>query len=281
MQISSIFGLIFSLVVFLGSIRMATEQWQIFIDLPSVLIVAGGVFATSFMSFRGRYVFRSIWAGLKTIKKQRITPQSLCDDVKQFVAWARIFNRAGVEGLHAVTEGDPFLERCVYLAKQEYAEADFRLMIEDFIEQDYYRNLVTANILNRMGAIAPAFGMVGTLIGLIIMLGSMGKNPGGIGTGMAVALITTLYGVIMAKMFFEPFAGKIKEILGIERFRRMLLLDGFSMLLARKDPYYIMDRLNCKLDPRYIYDFEKERSQEKGDTGKGKSDAGKKDQAEE
>ena len=215
------------------------------------------------MSFRGRYVFKAVVAALMTMKRQLISPQTLCNDVRQFVTWSRIYSKAGLEGLEAETRGDVFLERCIYLAKQDYPEADFRKMAFDFIENDYYRQLVSANILSRLGQIAPAFGMVGTLIGLIIMLQSMGSDPSGIGKGLAVALITTLYGVILAKLFFEPYAGKVKEILGIERFRRSLLLEGFALLIAKRDPYFIMDRLNCKLDPKFIYDFEAERDAER------------------
>jgi len=200
---------------------------------------------------------------MRHILLQNISPQSLCDDVRQFVQWSRIYTQSGLEGLQAVTKGDIFLERCIYLAKQEYSEGDFRKMVVDFIENDYWRKLVSANILQRLGQISPAFGMVGTLIGLIIMLQSMGGNPDGIGKGLAVALITTLYGVIMAKMFFEPYSAKIKEMLGVERFRRSLLLEGFALLIEKRDPYYIMDRLNCKLDPKFIYDFEAEREAER------------------
>ena len=63
---------------------------------------------------------------------------------------------------------------------------------------------------------------------------------------------------ISAKIFFEPFAFKVKEYLSIQRFQRFLILEGFAMLIAKKDPYYIMDNLNCKLDPKLAYDFTKE-----------------------
>lgn len=251
---ASIVGLIISLSIFAASIKMSTDNWRIFINYPSILMVLGGAFAASFVSFRGRYVTKALFMGLKTLQKQKINPQSLKDDIKRFMDWARKFNKSGVEGLEEVKDPDVFVSRCIYLAKQEYPVEEYRNMLEDFIDHDYDRQMVSANILSKIGSIAPAFGMVGTLVGLIIMLQSMGNDPSGIGRGLAVALITTLYGVMFAKMLFEPFAGKIKEVLSIQKFRRILLLEGFVLLLSRKDPYFIMDRLNCKLDPGLLYD---------------------------
>ena len=273
MSVSSLFGLIASLSVFVLAIFFHTENWRIFMDMPSIVIVLGGALATSFLTFRGRYVFKALWTGILTFRGQKITSASLASDVKQFVVWARILNKSGLEGLQSETKGDIFLQRAIYLAKQEYSEADFREMMQDFIDSDFERQVVSANILSRFGTISPAFGMVGTLIGMVLMLGAMGSNPQGVGAGMSVALTATLYGLLLAKMVFEPMAGKIREILSIERFRRSLILEGFALLLARKDPYYIMDRLNCKLDPKHIYDFEAERKEASGSKN-GKAEKG-------
>jgi chemotaxis protein MotA len=100
-----------------------------------------------------------------------------------------------------------------------------------------------------MGTFSPAFGMVGTLIGLIIMLDNMQGDPTMLGKGLALALITTLYGVLLAQLLFKPAAAKIQQKLEIDRFRNILLTEGFVMLAEKKDTMTIIDRLNSYLSP--------------------------------
>ena len=77
---------------------------------------------------------------------------------------------------------------------------------KDLVESDHERNSIQVEILDTMATFAPAFGMIGTLVGLVIMLGNMGGDPSSIGAGMAVALITTLYGVLLANLILKPAA---------------------------------------------------------------------------
>jgi chemotaxis protein MotA len=249
----SIIGFLISLVIFCGSIFVETQKWQVFLNLHAFALVIGGSFASVFVSYRGRYVIKAFGFILRTLRKQKITPLTLKEDVKRFIEWSRVLSKSGLDGLAKATEGDLFMERCIYLAKQEYTEEEFNKMAGTLIENDYNRQHVFSDILVRMGEISPAFGMVGTLVGLIIMLQEVGADPTGIAKGIGLALIATLYGVVAAKIFYEPFAYKIREYLSIQLFRRQLLLEGFSMLIAQKNPLTIMDTLNCQLDPKFVY----------------------------
>jgi chemotaxis protein MotA len=108
-----------------------------------------------------------------------------------------------------------------------------------------------------MGAAAPAFGMIGTLVGLIIMLGSMGGDPSTLGSGLAVALCTTLYGVIFSQIIFLPSANKIMQREQIIRFRNYLVAEGLVLLADKKSPRFIQDRMNSYLDPAIHFDIDK------------------------
>ena len=253
MNWSSIIGLIIGLVIFCGSIFIETQKWFVFLNIHAFALVVGGSFASAFVSFKARYILKAFSFIFKTLRVQKINPLTLKEDVKRFIEWSKVLSASGFDGLAKATEGDVFMERCIYLARQEYSEEEFKRMAQELIENDYDRQFIYADILTRFGEVGPAFGMIGTLVGLIIMLQEVGADPTGIAKGIGLALIATLYGVIFAKIFYEPFAFKIKEYLSIERFRRLLLLEGFAMLIAHKDPLTIMDTLNCKLSPKFIY----------------------------
>ena len=134
------------------------------------------------------------------------------------------------------------------------SEEIYRLT-EDFIETTYDRNNRQVEILDTMATFAPAFGMIGTLVGLVIMLGSMGGDPKAIGDGMAVALITTLYGVLFANLFLKPAARKLEQKYSIILYRDKILLEGISMLPNKPHPYTIQDHLNRYLDPSNHFDI--------------------------
>ena len=108
-----------------------------------------------------------------------------------------------------------------------------------------------------MAAAAPAFGMIGTLVGLIVMLQSLTANPDGVGDGLAVAMLTTLYGVLVARLVFIPAASKISQKEGIMRFRNFLITEGFAMLAEQKSPRFIQDKMNSYLDPSMHYNIAK------------------------
>ncbi len=108
-----------------------------------------------------------------------------------------------------------------------------------------------------MAAASPAFGMIGTLVGLIIMLDGMGGDPTQLGAGLAVALLTTLYGVIFARLVFMPAATKIMQREQIVRFRNFLVAEGLALLADRKSPRFIQDKMNSFLDPAIHFNIDK------------------------
>ena len=132
----------------------------------------------------------------------------------------------------------------------------------------FQRNTVPVEILKSMAGNGPAFGMVGTLVGLVVMLQSLQSNPEGIGEGFAVAILATLYGVVSARMIFMPAASKLMQKESILRFRNFLVSEGFAMLADQKSPRYIQDRMNSYLDPAIHYHID-----QKSGGGKGKKAA--------
>ena len=109
-----------------------------------------------------------------------------------------------------------------------------------------------------MAVAAPAFGMVGTLIGLIIMLDNMGDDPSEIGAGLAVALVTTLYGIMLARLIFAPAAAKLQQREEIFRFCNYMIVEGLSMQADQSGPRVIQDHMNSYLDPTIRYDIDRQ-----------------------
>jgi chemotaxis protein MotA len=99
--------------------------------------------------------------------------------------------------------------------------------------------------------------MVGTLIGLVLMMSDLAGDPKAIGPKFALALLTTLYGVFLARIVFLPAASKYQQKMGILRFRKFLVTEGFAMLAEHKSPRYIQDRMNSFLDPSIHYRIDK------------------------
>ena len=118
--------------------------------------------------------------------------------------------------------------------------------------------MVRASILNTMANVAPAFGMLGTLIGLVMMLASLdASDPSSLGTSLAVALLTTLYGTLFAQLLFKPASRRAEQKEQIMRFKNQLTAEGFLLLISQANSVEIQDHLNSFLDPAIHFDSAK------------------------
>ena len=149
------------------------------------------------------------------------------------------------------------MHHCIQLTLAGYDSDNMRGKLETFMNKTYERNMVRATILNTMANIAPGFGMIGTLVGLIVMLSELDSGAGNLGQGLALALITTLYGVILAQLVFKPASRRAEQKEQIIRFKNQLTADAFLLLLNRASSLEIQDHLNGYLDPAIHFDSAK------------------------
>ena len=159
---------------------------------------------------------------------------------------------------------DHFLNYGVELVITGYSGDEVRAMLNAAADGFYQRSMVQVDLLANMAAAAPAFGMIGTLVGLVAMLQTLGGDASNMGKGLAVALITTLYGVLFARLVFMPAGTKLKQKKGIERFRNFLVTEGFALLADQKSPRHIQDKMNSFLDPAIHYSMDKQGAQSGG-----------------
>jgi chemotaxis protein MotA len=144
---------------------------------------------------------------------------------------------------------DPVVKYGVSMVLGEYGPDDVRSMMLTAADTCHEYDSRAADILEAMTSHAPAFGMVGTLIGMVAMLGNLTSNISEIGASLAVAFLSTLYGVLSARMIYMPAAARLRQEVESRRFRHQFLAEGMSMLAGKKAPTYIQDRLNGFLRP--------------------------------
>lgn len=253
MSLSSVLAYLFGVVVVIGSIVSATEHPEAFIDIPSVIIVFGGTVAALFLSFEPKTAFEAFKLLLSTLRIHKDSNASLKDEVGRIVRWAYIVQKNGLQGLeNEVTDDlrqkDPFLAYGADLVVTGYTGAEIKQILENMMDAQLERDSKGSSALMKMGGDSPAFGMLGTLIGLVIMLGNMSSDPSAIGPSMAVALITTFYGIILARIFFIPAATKVIARNSVSMFKYNLQMEGLVLLAERKSPRYIQDKINSFVD---------------------------------
>jgi len=170
--------------------------------------------------------------------------------IRQIVEFAVLSRREGLLALENKLEAlkDPFMAKGIRLIIDGFPTETVREILEIDADQTSQRHSAGRSILDSMGAAAPAFGMIGTLIGLVQMLQSL-DDPSKIGGGMAVALITTFYGAIMANLVFLPLAGKLAQREKEEVLIRQIIIEGIVAIQTGDQPQLVEEKLKSFLSP--------------------------------
>lgn len=262
-SIASIIGAIVGCTMIMGAILHGTTNILAFLNLEGLMIVVGGSLAVAFMSFQANYVIDALRSVGQMFLRASATHENLHKDLINVIAWARIVREKGLRGLENEIDSknaakDPFVRYGLNMVVSNYTPDEVREMMETAADATYERNTTPARVLLAMASHAPAFGMVGTLVGMVIMLGQFSDDMSGVGQGLAISLLATLYGVVTARMIYMPAASKIMQKEDGLRFRNHLITEGMAMIVANKSPRFIQDRLNSFLRPESHYDLDKE-----------------------
>jgi chemotaxis protein MotA len=234
---------------------------MLFFSVEGVFIVIGGTFAAAFIGYQSRYVLLALKEIPGMFYKAKVDRNMLTLETGKIIRWGYLVKKHGILALEreikTQKEQDHFLNYGVELVITGYNGDEVRSMLGSAYEGAFGRAMVSTTILKDLGGNAPAFGMVGTLIGLVLMMSDLAGDPKAIGPKFALALLTTLYGVFLARIVFLPAASKYQQKMGILRFRKFLVTEGFAMLAEHKSPRYIQDRMNSFLDPSIHYRIDK------------------------
>ena len=246
MDLSTLIGIVSGMLLIIVSI-MLSGNLLAFFDVASIMIVLGGTIAATLVSFPIPQVKDIIKLTQKTFANRDSNPGKIINDIITLANKAR---KEGLLSLEEATEAleDEFLKKGLMLVVDGTDPDLVRNLLEtelDFIEQ---RHKAGQSLFESMATSAPGFGMIGTLIGLINMLGSL-DDPTTIGPSMAVALITTLYGSLLANLFFSPMANKLKVKSGEEILEREIMVEGLLSIQAGENPRIIEEKLKAFLPP--------------------------------
>jgi len=241
---ATVFGLAATLGLLVW-VLVAGAGWEadVFWRTPSLALVVGGAVLTTLMAFPGGR-FRSIGKLLRNAFVVR-TPAAQ-ESVILLVALAEIARRDGLLALEKPVAGlkDDFAKRAMRMAIDGMDATTIEHVCRAEMESVDLRHTYGVRLLESMGRSAPVFGMIGTLIGLVIMLGRM-NDPAKIGPGMAVALLTTLYGLVLANVFFLPLARKLAHRSSEELLAKTIALKGVLAIQAGDNPRIVEQKLRA------------------------------------
>lgn len=259
-SLASIIGAAFGFALILGAIMMGTKNYGAFCSLEGLMIVVGGPLAVAFMSFQANNVIEALRGIGLMFRQPMATHENLHQELVKIIEWARVVKSGGLRGLEAKAVpknlGDPFIKYGIAMVVSNYKPDEVRVMMDTAAEGYYERDTIPARVLMAMASHAPAFGMVGTLVGMVIMLGAFKDDMSGVGSGLSVSLLATLYGVVTARMIYMPAASRIMQKQESLRFRNHLITEGMVMLVANESPRHIQDRLNSFLRPESHHDID-------------------------
>ncbi len=243
MNITLIIGTVIAIgLVIFGMLQGGT--FEMFIDIPSILITVGGTF--------GILIAISPLSFLKTLPKllkiaylpPKYDPQKYIADIIEYAKIARSKGLLALEDSANKCE-DPFMKQSLMLIVDANDSSKVRQMLDDsltFMEERHEEGMA---FFSKGGSLGPAFGMLGTLVGLVIMLNDMGS--GDLGPAMATALITTFYGSFLANVVFAPLEAALKNAHAAEMLCMQIVVEGVMSIASGSNPRLIQEKLEFML----------------------------------
>jgi chemotaxis protein MotA len=247
MDIATLVGIVSAFILVISAILMGGSL-TLFINIPSAFIVVGGCLGATMIN----YPLPDMLKVIKVVKNAFLHKQVTANQViANFVKLAGIARREGILALESSAKetNDEFMQKGLELAVDGLEPGSIRDILETEVVAIQDRHKLGAEIFTTLGTFAPAMGMIGTLIGLVQMLQTM-SDPSTIGPSMAVALITTFYGAIIANFFCLPIAGKLKTRSGAEVMVKDLMTEGVISIAKGENPRVIEQKLNAYLPPQ-------------------------------
>ncbi|TDO96804.1 motility protein A [Marinomonas balearica] len=240
MDFASFIGIISGIALIISAIFLGSSDISIFVNVPGIMIVVGGTIAATLVTFQFRDTMSALRAAFIVFGQDKQNPQAMIATMLQITKIAR---REGLIALSRVDAESPFLKRAMNMASDASDEDYIRHTLQADINSLRMRHYVVQDVFKKMGVYAPAFGMLGTLIGLIQMLAQM-DDPEAIGPSMAVALLTTFYGSLLSTVIFNPIAGKLKARTILEIQTLEIIRDGTVSLLGSNNYLAVYERLS-------------------------------------
>lgn len=249
MNIATILGIVVGIVILALATFFSTPDVWVFVNLAGMAIVIGGTAAATFICYPLKEVTRVLHVFLLALAREDLPTDTY---INALVDIARTASAKGKVSLEKSLPGieNNFLRQGVQMLVDGYSSAEIREIMDTSIQQMYETETSSAGIFRTMAKLAPAFGIIGTLIGLISMMQSMGTDIRGLGPAMAVALTTTLYGVTIANLLCLPIAIKVERRIEERVVLMQVIRDGILFIKDKTPAQIVLDKLRAYLPPR-------------------------------
>lgn len=255
MNIATVIGILVGIIVLSWSIIDATgNQPGIFWNPYGLAIVLGGVIAATFICYPLKAVIQVFATFVKALRREDLP---IITYIEQLMYLAEQAMSRGTVKLEKELSGveNFFLQDALRMLIDQYPIEKIRQFMQNSIINLQNRELEEASIFRTMAKLSPAFGMVGTLIGLIVMFQNLSKDMDAIGPSMAVAMMSTFYGLILANLLFLPIAIKIERRINERVILMTMIMEGIVLIAKKTPPELVMDELKAFLPQRNWQDI--------------------------
>lgn len=240
MDLATIIGLLGAFaMIFMAMVLSSGGDVVMFFDVPSVLIVAVGSHFVILMKFSLPQFTNAAKGGMKVLNYKSEEPEELIAKIVELADAAR---KGGLLSLESAEIPNEFMNKGINLLVDGHDGDVVKQILTKEVKMASERHMISANVFRGLGDVAPAMGMIGTLVGLVAMLSNM-DDPKSIGPAMAVALLTTLYGAILANMIAIPIADKCELRNNEEKLTNALIIDGLLSIQSGQNPRVIEQAL--------------------------------------
>ena len=244
MDIATIIGIISGLGLIIGAI-LSQGNGAMFFNLPGLMIVLGGTLASTLITFPIGDVLHALQAARQVFGSRKINPN---DVVRVIITVTNLSRRQGLVSLSRVRTDNKILKKALQLIADGAPEEVIRQTLRIEIDAMRTRHGIAQDVFRKMGLYAPAFGMLGTLIGLVQMLRLL-DDPTEVGPAMSIALLTTFYGSLLSSLVFLPIAGKLKARTNLEMINLEIIFEGALSVLQNNNPMLIYEKLSSFIPP--------------------------------
>lgn len=239
MDIASLTGIVCGLGLIISAILMGGD-FSLFVNIPGIMIVVGGTLSATLLTFPLNDVLSAFKAAVFVFSSKQDNPN---DMVFTMIELCKITRKEGLVGLSRTKTDHAFVAKACMLISDGADEKIISDTLTIEIDAMKERHFIVQDVFTKMNAYAPAFGMIGTLIGLVQMLANL-ADPSSVGPAMGVALLTTFYGAVLAFMIFGPIAGKLKSRTAQEVMNLQIIFDGASSITQDANPRMVYEKLS-------------------------------------
>ncbi|MFP4312680.1 MAG: motility protein A [Alphaproteobacteria bacterium] len=252
-DLATIFGAVFAVGLIAAAIALGQSNANFF-NVPALMIVLFGTMAATAISYTGEELARAGHVIGNTLVRRIYSPSKLATNLMDIAVVARKNGILAISQYDSELRKDPYLQRIMQLVIDGYQPDDIERMMKNEIDALMERHKRSAGITRRASEVAPAMGLIGTLVGLVQMLADL-ENPETIGPAMAVALLTTFYGAILGTVIMAPLAVKLEKNSADEALVKTLISTAAVSIARQENPRRLEMLLNSELPPSEQIDY--------------------------